>query len=310
MWVTVQSSSGKSYYYHTTKGISSWSKTTPPQNAAHHYDMRPRETPQQRTKDPHSAFRLLQNWCKGKMLHRAWSGGDDFKVLDLCCGQGGDLPKFAKMMVVDYVGVDVSSQSLEEAKRRCKLRKAQFIQHDLTTSIELSQRFDLVNVQMALHYFTESEATLRTFLGNIADHLQQGGKSVLTFPNPYRIIQEVKRCQSPHVHVGMAQLQCTPAMHSAVKKWTSDDPIPYGWTYSFTLQHYVVKCAEYVVPLESTLALAQSLGMEVEFQSPFHNVIMEHLLHDPSPALPRDALTNPLHWDTAGLYYTLTLVKK
>lgn len=39
-------------------------------------------------------------------------------VLDLCCGRGGDLGKWAKQKINHYVGLDLSEQLIIEAKAR------------------------------------------------------------------------------------------------------------------------------------------------------------------------------------------------
>ena len=39
-------------------------------------------------------------------------------VLDLCCGRGGDLGKWAKQSIHHYVGVDLSGALVAEAARR------------------------------------------------------------------------------------------------------------------------------------------------------------------------------------------------
>ena len=44
--------------------------------------------------------------------------GEGISVLDLCCGRGGDLHKWAKKRIAHYVGVDLSSALVREAKRR------------------------------------------------------------------------------------------------------------------------------------------------------------------------------------------------
>jgi mRNA (guanine-N7-)-methyltransferase len=39
-------------------------------------------------------------------------------VLDLCCGKGGDLGKYAKQNSYYYTGVDITAASIAEAIRR------------------------------------------------------------------------------------------------------------------------------------------------------------------------------------------------
>ena len=43
---------------------------------------------------------------------------DKLVVLDLACGKGGDTFKWARESVQQYVGVDISKKSIDEAKTR------------------------------------------------------------------------------------------------------------------------------------------------------------------------------------------------
>ena len=44
--------------------------------------------------------------------------GHKLSVLDLCCGRGGDLGKWAQQDICHYVGLDLSNALVEEAQRR------------------------------------------------------------------------------------------------------------------------------------------------------------------------------------------------
>lgn len=79
-----------------------------------------------------------------KSYKRSWKNDKKIKVMDMCCGKGGDLLKW-KQANVDYViFVDLAEKSVEECKKRYhhmqlqksnRLFDAEFIVHDCTKVI-------------------------------------------------------------------------------------------------------------------------------------------------------------------------------
>ncbi len=69
-------------------------------------------------------LRAFNNWIKSILISKFTSQGS--KVLDLCCGKGGDLLKWQKANVCDLVGVDIASLSIEQAKNRYTSQKFPF----------------------------------------------------------------------------------------------------------------------------------------------------------------------------------------
>ena len=142
-------------------------------------------------------------------------------MLDLCCGKGGDLRKWARAKVTHYVGVDLSPNLVQEAQRRYieisstrrrhqPLFKAIFMVNDagpedennlldniLTTEKKLSDirhriEFDLVSTQMAIHYMFESEAKLRGYLRNVTDRLRPGAYLIGTTIDADELVYRVR----------------------------------------------------------------------------------------------------------------------
>lgn len=142
------------------------------------------------------------------------------KILDLGCGKGGDLQKWSKAGVWDYVGLgmysslshllksetdeedhtDIASTSISQALDRYKqLRSpssfnASFSTLDFTsTPLHLSHLpppaldphfpFDVVSMQFCMHYAFESEQMVRCMLDNVARYLRVGGVFIGTVPN-------------------------------------------------------------------------------------------------------------------------------
>jgi mRNA (guanine-N7-)-methyltransferase len=57
----------------------------------------------------------FQNYIKAMLIQEVTFRTPGLSVLDLCCGKGGDMGKWPKAFPSHYVGVDLSSSSVEEA---------------------------------------------------------------------------------------------------------------------------------------------------------------------------------------------------
>jgi mRNA (guanine-N7-)-methyltransferase len=123
-----------------------------------------------------------------RALLRAFAAGAG-SVLDVACGRGGDVHKWIALSIPHVTGLDVSSASVEEARRRSSeaLARARhtfthtFVVADLLApwpTAATTASFDVVTCMFALHYFFATEASARAFLGNVAAALRPGGRFV------------------------------------------------------------------------------------------------------------------------------------
>ncbi|KYK71288.1 methyltransferase domain-containing protein, partial [Toxoplasma gondii TgCatPRC2] len=112
-------------------------------------------------------------------------------VLELACGHGQDMWKYADRCIGKFVGVDVSVAEIREARRR--VREGQAARHLLqqmlhppafhvgnlvdrrALSFLRSEQFDVVSIQLAIHYMVQTEQQAREVLGRAAAHLKEGG---------------------------------------------------------------------------------------------------------------------------------------
>lgn len=94
------------------------------------------------------------------------------RLLDLACGRGGDLSKWAHIEYVE--GYDLNAESVNEAIRRNQEQKNRaFFQKDLSVApLLLSKPFDVVTCNFALHYFLKTEAHFNTFMTTVSHNVK------------------------------------------------------------------------------------------------------------------------------------------
>lgn len=125
-------------------------------------------------------LRNFNNFVKAALIQEAVGEKRELHVLDLACGKGGDLPKWAKHHVARYVGVDVNAESIEEAQRRNqnthRIAHATFhvMDFDKVGDAEFGH-FDVVSCMFALHYAFASKARMDSFMKCVATCLKPGG---------------------------------------------------------------------------------------------------------------------------------------
>ena len=173
-------------------------------------------------RDYNNIVKLL-NLERGANLYRQVRNKRGLDLLDPACGRAGDLSKWASIRAKYVLGLDLSQGNLDHPIDGAKSRFAQWIRSypqeaqfiwgnsqrliltgnagmntaskNLLRTI-MAQRgpnsFDLVSIQFALHYFTQSETTLRVFLANVSRNLRVGGYWVGTSFDGRLIYQALK----------------------------------------------------------------------------------------------------------------------
>lgn len=111
---------------------------------AHHYNARPEVGKAAREESPIIGLKSFNNWIKAVLIAKfarpAIVATNDrpegleyvgskrrprktARVLDLGCGKGGDLQKWAKTDIATYVGVDIAAVSIDQARGRWNEQK-------------------------------------------------------------------------------------------------------------------------------------------------------------------------------------------
>lgn len=137
--------------------------------------------------------------------HSSSSLQKGIKVLDLCCGKGGDINKWKKSDLVKHIDfVDLSEDSITEASKRynnqqsCKeAYSAEFFVGDCTQKLNyakiLDNDYDICQCQFALHYAFETCTQAETMIGNVANKLKPGGIFIGTTVNDFELVYRAKQ---------------------------------------------------------------------------------------------------------------------
>jgi SAM-dependent methyltransferase len=130
-------------------------------------------------------IRNTHNFIKARLIERFMPTRSH--ILDLGCGQGGDLLKYRRKRLKSYRGIDVSHTAIERNNERivsinlrcrCKLECIDFCSRKWHTP----NAYDVVSCQFALQYAFQSETMARNVIGQAATSLKDGGIFLGTIP--------------------------------------------------------------------------------------------------------------------------------
>lgn len=117
-------------------------------------------------------------------------------VLDMPCGRGGDLKKYKHNQTGFYCGLDIVPERVEDARIRYKnircMFAALFQVADFTQPLDLSDKYDLISCQFALHYAWKDQTTVQRVFLTCHERLCDSGYCIFTFPDSCVIFQRIK----------------------------------------------------------------------------------------------------------------------
>jgi SAM-dependent methyltransferase len=109
------------------------------------------------------------------VMRYACPTGKDFRVLELGCGAGANIPFFTSLGV-NYFAIDGSPMIIEILKKKFPSISKNIIQGDFTSEIPFEGNFDLIVDRCAItHNTTDS---IKNCLSNIYDKLKKNGKYI------------------------------------------------------------------------------------------------------------------------------------
>uniref|UniRef100_A0A1A9VLX6 mRNA cap guanine-N(7) methyltransferase n=1 Tax=Glossina austeni TaxID=7395 RepID=A0A1A9VLX6_GLOAU len=239
-------------------------------------------------------MRNFNNWIKSQLiaeyLHCIKTQqrvGDPMRVLDMCCGKGGDLLKWEKALITHLICTDIAEVSVEQCKRRYediiqRAEKSKFA-HKFTaeffacdsTLVRLRGRFkdpslklNLVSCQFAFHYSFESLTQADCMVRNAAECLKPGGFFIATIPDAYEIMKRLKLSNNGR-SFGNEVYKIEFVSHT-------DPPPLFGAKYQFHLEG-VVDCPEFLVHFPTLIKLCRKHGLKLERKTTFTDYYKENI---------------------------------
>ena len=161
-----------------------------------------------------AGMRIFNNWIKSNLIITYCRNKQ--RVLDIGCGRGGDLIKFIKAGIEEYVGIDIDNNGLyvindsaynryKEFKKNIKnVQPMYFINADARGLLDVEtqqniipnmtlankkmisehlsgkKKYNAINCQFSLHYFLADEVSWTNFCKNINNHLDNNGYLLIT----------------------------------------------------------------------------------------------------------------------------------
>lgn len=249
---------------------------------ADHYNALEEKGLSQRNQSRIVYMRNFNNWIKSMLINeyvvkvrQGKSFGASLRVLDMCCGKGGDLLKWKKANISHLICADIAQVSLEQCRQRyndmmkkngskdrgfAPIFSAEFIQADCT-KVRLREKFtdpsvqlDFVSCQFAFHYSFESLPQAECMLRNASESLKPGGYFIGTIPDAYDLVSRWQNCDGNKFGNDVYNVE-----------FLSDDktkPPFFGAKYNFHLDG-VVDCPEFLVHLPTLCKLALKYGLEL-----------------------------------------------
>ena len=252
---------------------------------ARHYSSRANQTHGERKKSVIYRLRCLNNWVKSNLLQTRLKEND--RVMDLACGKGGDLKKYARGHVGFYIGVDIALESVRrDAVTRYNAEHASefpavFIAGDafvvdLAAVLPEHQRtLDVISCQFAIHYSLSTEQRARRALRNVCKMLRPGGYFIGTTVDSNVLVRKLREVDGLAFWNPVYEVEFDDAFKS--KTFPTAETGGFGIEYTFTLADAVTKCRECMVPKDVWVSLAAEYGLElVEWQN-FHDYVHSQL---------------------------------
>ncbi|TKR93843.1 hypothetical protein L596_008222 [Steinernema carpocapsae] len=258
------------------------------QDVASHYNAVPEKGLAERTQSRIFYLRNFNNWMKSMLINEfleklRQEGCHRPRVLDLCCGKGGDLLKWKQGNISSIVMTDVADVSLQQCESRYREMKdrgrndrqelfsAQFLHADASKERLLPKlegaHFDISSCQFALHYSFASEAQARQMLQNATESIRLGGYFIGTLPDADVMYHCIKENNGKFLND-----VCSLEYDDKTVDFQTHIPPLFGAKFHFTLDK-VVNCPEFLVHFELLVEMMKELGFELALRKRFSDAI-------------------------------------
>ncbi|KAJ7109177.1 mRNA capping enzyme-domain-containing protein [Mycena epipterygia] len=304
-----------------------------------HYNTRPEVGVAQRETSPIIGLKSFNNWVKSVLItrfaHPALAASRVVgrgpraprgKVLDMGCGKGGDMTKWAKARAAEVLAVDIAAVSVDQARSRWQQLRgpsfdATFAALDCYTEplskafspAKLATPFDVVSMQFCMHYAFESIQKARCMLENVSRWLRPGGAFIGTIPNADQLLQNLQGvpADAPDLTFGndVYKIRFEDRVHRPL----------FGHKYWFYLQDAVENVPEYIVKWDNFIQMAAEYGLHPVYKEEFHDIFSEHREHPEfGPLMVRmkvvdangESAMDEDQWEAANIYIAFAFEKR
>lgn len=232
-------------------------------------------------------MRNFNNWMKSMLINefiekvRPQKLGEPLKVMDMCCGKGGDLLKFEKAGVTHLICTDIAGNSVDQCKARYdelkrkhsgKLFEAEFITCDNTIERlrgkykDPTMKLNMVSCQFAFHYSFESLRQVEFMTRNAAECLRDGGYFIATIPDANEIMRRQRLAESNSFGNSVYEIDFV---------CDTEKPPLFGAKYRFSLDKVVNDCPEFLVYFPLLVEVCKKYGLELVKKTSFPDYFAE-----------------------------------
>lgn len=246
-----------------------------------HYNKLEEKGLDERNKSRIVYMRNFHNWIKSMQINEYIVKIKDSKrhnvpirVLDMCCGKGGDLLKWRKAGISHLICSDIAAVSLDQCKSRYEINKRNGSSYSIElihadcTKVRLREKYadpsiklDLVSCQFAFHYSFESLPQAECMIRNAAECLNPGGYFIGTIPDANELMSRRNKA-------GMNKFGND--VYKVSFECDTDRPPLFGARYNFHLDG-VVHCPEFLVHFPTLTELAKKYGLKLVNKEKFYN---------------------------------------
>lgn len=195
------------------------------------------------------------------------------RILDVCCGRGGDIFKYTDVKPEFVYFIDISSESINEAVRRyeagrrninykAKFGIADCGSNELASLLDGQRQFDVVVCHFSLHYMFANENMIDTFLQTITNFMTPDALFLATFPD-YESIRSL--CSKKWKKYSNAVMTIDP--NNNICEETSK--YQFGQEYFFTLEDAVTNCPEFLIPHTLLQHKFRQFGLQTQLHENF-----------------------------------------
>lgn len=220
------------------------------------------------------SLRKFHNWIKSELISRLcilltrMNENGNNSLLDIAVGRGGDLFKWQAAGITNVTGIDINSESIHSKdpsnpgaimrykNSKIKNVKVNYIVGDVTDpKLSIKGKYSFVSCQFALHYFFESEESLRNVLKLVSNILVLGGYFYGTTVDGEKV-KSLKNLNGEY--------------YSIKKDYPSGKGI-FGKGYSFLIKDtaYSFPMKEYLVNFDILNKIAREYSLEPEYTELF-----------------------------------------